>query len=296
MNASSLTPSPRRPAIRFLRRLSRREAWLAAGALFLLLAGLLAPQMALPASGGHAFSDIRPWLGLPNAIDVLSNLPFLVLGLLGVYRLHRLEHGHDHRHPPGAVHVELPGAALDCAWLFFAGLVLVSAGSAFYHLQPDDLLRLTGDRAAMAVAFAGIVGLAVSDRVSQRAAWPAACIALAGGLLAVAVFHESGNVTPWAVVQFGGMALVLVLAGLRPVASGARAMPLKLGWIIAAYALAKVLELADGAVFELSRQLVSGHSLKHVVAALAALPVLHAVRQLGEHPVVHNARAAVVTV
>jgi len=288
MNASMPIQAPR--------RLSRREAWLAGAAVLLLLLGVFAPGMTGPGAGSFPFTDVRHFLGLPNALDVLSNLPFLVVGVLGLYRLHRLEHGHEHGHVPGVAHDELPGSALDCAWLFFAGLVLVSAASAFYHLQPDDMLRLAGDRAAMAVAFAGMLGLAVSDRVSPRAGWPTACVALAAGLLAVAVFHETGNVTPWAVIQFGGMALVMWMATLRPVRTGSRPLHLKLGWIIFAYALAKVFELTDGAVFELTQRLVSGHSLKHLASALAALPVLAAVQQLARRPLVHNAPAAAVTV
>ena len=288
MNASMPIPRTRR-------RLSRREAWLLGASAVLLVLGLAAPDMTGPGAGSVPLSDIRTFMGLPNAIDVLSNLPFLLVGIVGLYRLHRLERSHEHGHAAVVAYGELPGSTLDCAWLFFAGLVLVAAGSAFYHLQPDDVLRLAGDRAAVAVAFAGVVGLAVSDRVSQRAGWPAACIALAAGLLAVAVFHETGNVTPWAVVQFGGMALVLWMASMRAVSGGTRRMQLKLVWIIAAYALAKVLELADGAVYELTQHLVSGHSLKHVAAALAALPVLAAVERLAHQPLMHNPPAAVVT-
>jgi hypothetical protein len=284
--------------IRSPRRLAGREACLIGAAVVLLLLALLAPELTGPGAGSPQFADMRALASLPNALDVLSNLPFLVLGLLGLHRLHSLEHAHEHGHEgaaPGLAHDELPVNALDCAWLFFAGLVLVAAGSAFYHLQPDDVLRLAGDRAAMAVAFAGVIGLAVCDRVSQRAGWPAACIALAAGWLAVAVFHETGNVTPWAVVQFGGIALVLGVALLRPLRSGTRSMQLRLGWIIAAYALAKIFEMADGAVYEMTQQLISGHSLKHLVAALAAIPVLRAVHALQERPLVHNAPAAAVT-
>ncbi|MGR4870632.1 hypothetical protein ACIPRI_17435 [Variovorax sp. LARHSF232] len=290
MNASMPIRSPR--------RLARREACLIGAAVVLLLLALLAPDITGPGAGSMQFADTRALASLPNALDVLSNLPFLVLGLIGLHRLHGLEHAHEHGHEgaaTGLAHDELPVNALDCAWLFFAGLVLVAAGSAFYHLQPDDVLRLAGDRAAMAVAFAGVLGLAVCDRVSQRAGWPAACIALTAGLLAVAVFHETGNVTPWAVVQFGGIALVLGMALLRPLCDGTRSMQLKLGWIIAAYALAKLFEMADGAVFEATQHLISGHSLKHLVAALAAIPVLRAVRALQERPLVHNAPAAAVT-
>ena len=293
MNAS-ISFRPLRHLSRHLpRRLSRRESWLAAVAAFMLLLALLAPALTGAAAATPSFSDMRSLAGLPNAIDVLSNLPFLVLGMLGLYRLHQLERHHEQAHSPA--HDELPGGALDCAWLFFAGLVLVAVASGFYHLHPDDAMRLAGDRAAMAVAFAGVIGLAVFDRVSQRAAWPAACVSLAGGLAAVAVFQQSGNVTPWAVVQFGGMALVLWMATLRPVRGSLPRLQLKLGGLIAAYAVAKVLELADAPVFELTGHLVSGHSLKHVVAAFAAVPVLQALHRLAQRPLVHNARAVAVT-
>jgi hypothetical protein len=288
MNVSMMPIRPRR-------HLERREACLIGAAVLLLLLALLVPDLAGTAPASAQLADIRTLAGLPNAMDVLSNLPFLVVGLLGLYRLHGLENAHDQSAVPPFVHDELPTNALDCAWLFFAGLVLVAAGSAFYHLQPDDALRLTGDRAAMAVVFAGVIGLAVCDRVSQRAGWPAACIALGAGLLAVAVFQETGNVTPWAVVQFGGMALVLAMALLRPAPGATRAMRLKLGWILACYALAKACEMADGTIFEATQQLISGHSLKHLVAALAALPVLQAVSSLRQQPLMHNAPATVVT-
>jgi len=281
-------------------RLQRREAWLIGAAGLLLLLALLLPNLAGLAGSSHPLADGRTLAGLPNAVDVLSNLPFLVVGLLGLYRLHGLEHAHAHGHDAGAPpHLhddDLPVNALDCAWLFFAGLVLVAAASAFFHLQPDDALRLSGDRAAMAVAFAGVIGLAVCDRVSQRAGWPAACVALAAGLLAVAVFQEYGNVMPWAVVQFGGMVLVVAMALMRPTPGGTRVMRLRLGGIVACYALAKLLEMTDGAIFEATQQLISGHSLKHIVAALAALPVLQAVRGLRQAALMHNAPATAVTV
>ena len=73
------------------------------------------------------------------------------------------------------------------------------------------------------------------------------------------------------------MVLVLCLALGKPV-SGAWGIPL--GWVIAAYAVAKVLELQDHLVFEGTQGLLSGHSLKHAVAALAAGPVIAAVHNV----------------
>jgi hypothetical protein len=74
------------------------------------------------------------------------------------------------------------------------------------------------------------------------------------------------------------MALLLTLALAKPMGSD---LGLKPGWVIFLYGLAKVFELSDHAIFEATHELVSGHTLKHLAAALAALPVLHAVRAMG---------------
>jgi hypothetical protein len=245
--------------------------------LFALLwvSAIVAPALPTPDLAAAAFADNRAWHGLPNAMDVLSNLPFAAIGIWGLLRLRRLDRAHKNTQNivPGPQPTnQPPDNALDCAWMFFAGLILTAAGSAFYHLQPDGL-RLAADRAGMAIAFAGILGVAVCDRVSARAGWPAAWFTLAGGLLAVGVHHETGNVLPWALVQYGGMALVLALALAKPVSG---AFGVKLGWVIFFYGLAKLFELSDHAIYEATQQLVSGHTLKHLTAALAALPVLHA--------------------
>lgn len=146
--------------------------------------------------------------------------------------------------------------------------------STFYHPHPD-VLRLVGDSAGMTVAFAGLTGLAVGDRISRRAGWPAAWFVLAGGLIAAFVDQRTGNAVPWALVQFGGMALVLALAVMRPV-SGATG--LRLFGVIAFYAIAKLPELGDHVIFEATHHLISGHSAKHLVAALAALPVIASIQ------------------
>jgi len=78
-------------------------------------------------------------------------------------------------------------------------------------------------------------------------------------------------------VQFGGMALVLTLALATPMRG---AVGLKLGWVIFFYVLAKGFELADAPIYEMTGHLISGHSLKHLAASLAGLPVLAALRRL----------------
>lgn len=240
--------------------LTRNEWLLALAAGALLLVALFAPALAQPPHA-HGFADQRAWWGLPHALDVLSNLPFAVAGVLGLRALRSV--------PRDA----LPDAQRACTRLFFAGLLVVAVGSSWYHLAPDDL-GLAIDRAAMSIAFAGLLGLLVADLVSERAG-----AALAGMLLvlapaSVAAWYATGNVLPWALVQFGGMPLLLLAALLRPRAG---ALPVRWSLVLLAYALAKLFEANDHVLFAASGELLSGHSLKHVVAALAALPILHAV-------------------
>lgn len=218
---------------------------------------------------GHPFVDARVLWGIPNAMDVLSNLPFVGMGLWGFYALHRA---------PLVV-----TATRQAATVFFTGLLLTCLSSSFYHWAPD-VWGLALDRAGMAVAFAGVLGLACAERVSLRAApWVWGSV-LAAGVLAIMLNFAAGVIAPWAVVQFGGMGVVLWAAAQR-VQRGALEASLGIRWtvLIAIYAVAKLLELGDEAVFHATQELVSGHSLKHIAASLAALPVIHALRHNAKH-------------
>ena len=260
--------------------LTRAETLLLLSCLVLVLAALLAPALAQPPHA-HDFADQRGWWGLPCALDVLSNLPLLVAGAGGLWWLRRV--------PPDA----LAPVQRGCAALFFAGLVATAAASGFYHWAPDDF-GLAVDRSGMSVAFAGLLGLLAAVQVSDRAGRALAIALLLLGPVAAWNCHATGNVLPWALLQFGGMALVLALAFRAP---QPEALAVRWGWVILAYAVAKLFEVNDHALFEASGQLLSGHTLKHLVAALATVPVIAAVaargrRQNGPAPRVARLAAA----
>jgi len=161
------------------------------------------------------------------------------------------------------------------ATLFFAGLVLTCFASSWFHLDPQPA-RLIADRSGMAVAFAGLIGLVVAGRVGERAS---ALFGLAVLFAAPWSIHAAatGNLLPWVIIQFGGMAIVAVLAFAKPLPGA-----LDVQWfpVIAIYCVAKLLEAADAPIFELTGHLVSGHSLKHIAAAFAAWPVVSALGKL----------------
>ena len=249
-------PTPVPPLVR------RRERWLKLAAALLALLALFGPALMQP-THYHDFADQRVWCGVPHAVDVLSNLPFAAWGVAGLCALVR------------ALRLRAIGSVSSVlAALFFAGLMVTAGVSGYYHWQPDDA-GLVWDRAGMVLAFAGLLGLAAVRSVSPRAGIALAAAVLALGLTSVVVWAVSGNLLPWVVLQGGGMVLIAGAAWLRPVSESG----LRIRWalVIGFYVLAKVLELADHPVFELTGEFVSGHSLKHIVASFAAWPVLTAI-------------------
>ena len=239
-------------------------------ALLLAVAALAALAALLPATGlpagYHDFADQRTLLGLPHALDVLSNLPFAVMGAWGLWWLRRVPLD------------RLGTAQRGLAGLLFIGLIATAFCSSGYHLDPHDA-GLCIDRVGMSLAFAGLLGLAAADRISARAGVALAALVAVAAPATALVAWLGGNMTPWAVLQGGGLVLLAALALRRP---QPRALGFSIIGVIAFYAVAKALELADAPVFALTQQLISGHSAKHLVAALAGWPVVRALQSLAQ--------------
>ena len=206
----------------------------------------------------HEMADQRTLLGIPNAWNVLSNLPFAVLGVLGLAVIFKAGSGRRLFHDPWE---RWPYAAL------FAGIALTSVGSTYYHLAPDNA-RLVWDRLPMTVGFMGLLTAVLAERVNVRLAqWLFVPLVLVGGV-SVGYWYWSevertGDLRLYLLVQFGSLLTIVLLLVLYP-ARYAGARHVIAGLI--AYGAAKVFELADAAVFALGH-IISGHTLKHLVAA-----------------------------
>jgi hypothetical protein len=224
-----------------------------------LVWGLSPPAMVQP-QAYHLFADSRPLLGVPNAGDTLSNLAFLVVGVLGLAFLW-------HEQARGAGEHFESTREMRPYWVFFFGVALTSAGSAWYHLAPDDA-RLVWDRLPMTIAFMSLVAAVAGERLDPRWSevllWPLVLLGLASVVYwrwsALAGFE---NLRPYLAVQFGSIAVVLAIAALYRSRYTQGALIFALA---AAYGAAKVLEVYDRAVYGLGLG-VSGHTLKHLAAA-----------------------------
>lgn len=214
----------------------------------------------------HQFADRRAWLGIPNTADVLSNLPFALVGLAWLRAMRGL-----------------PRTDASLAWAAFAlSLVATAAGSAVYHAAPDNH-RLALDRLPIAWACAALSCAFLTERVDPRWGRPAVLatsLALASASVWLWWWSEingGSDLRPYLFVQFLPMLLVpaALLLGLpRRFAAAAR----DAAWwgVLAGYALAKAFEAGDHAVLE-ELGLLSGHTLKHLVAAGAAAWLLRGV-------------------
>jgi hypothetical protein len=249
---------------RFIVRINieQPERRLLVAILLLLIMAIFGPAILQP-EHQHDFADQRVLGHLPFAADVLSNLPFALWGVYGFICLWF-----------ASLNDKINKQTLALVALFFAGLLITAVASMWYHMQPNNA-GLAIDRLGMSVAFAGLLGLAAADRASIRAGLLLSALVLIFGPVSIWVWTETANVLPWLVLQFGGMALVLWLATRQPLQG---ALAIRWCAVILIYSAAKILELADHAVYDLTSQFISGHSLKHIVASIAAWPVASALR------------------
>jgi hypothetical protein len=204
----------------------------------------------------HLFADARPILGVPAGLNVLSNLAFAVVALVGLRLLRR-----------GDI-VRERGERR--AWrVFFLGVGLTSLGSSWYHLAPSNG-TLVWDRLPMAVAFLGLLAATLAERVDPELGaqllGPMVLAGIGGVLFWAATEHAGrGDLRPYVLVQFFpllAVPLVLILYGPR----------YSHGWLyliaLGLYGLAKVAEVTDARIFHVTGWL-SGHTLKHLLAAAA---------------------------
>lgn len=211
----------------------------------------------------HEFADTRSILGIPNFWNVASNFPFLLAGGLGFYYLRSINQ-------PGI----LPD--LHLAYLvFFAGILLTGLGSAYYHYAPDNT-TLIWDRLAMTLGFMGLITIIIGEHISLPAAKrlliPLVIVG-AGSVVywGITEARGSGDLRPYGIVQFLPMLLIpLILLMYRSVFNR-----VSFYWfVMALYVMSKLFEYFDFDVYGFG-ELISGHSLKHVVAAVAPLVLLH---------------------
>lgn len=205
----------------------------------------------------HEFADQRTIFGVSHFFNVVSNIPYLLFGLMGCFLVLKQSQ------------LAIVDSLKKAYVLFFVAVSLVCFGSAYYHLNPSNA-TLLWDRLPMTLAFMSFFTVIVGEYVHEKTARQLFYPLLFVGLVSVIYWYWSetvgqGDLRLYILVQF----LPIILMPFILWMFSSRFSHSYYYWlIIACYALAKVLELSDQLVFD-TLGIISGHSIKHVVSALA---------------------------
>lgn len=233
---------------------SRSRHFLPAGWLILVLSLLMLWHGPITQQAHyHAFADQRAILGIPNLLDVLSNMGFALVGIWGL-----------------SLSWHQRGTSRAGWVLGFFSLILTALGSVWYHLAPDDT-RLIWDRLPIALACAGFLAALASQLHGQlKSQWFALPLAL-WAIFSVSYWVFTQDLRPYLLLQ--ALPLILLPLWQWQISGKSRAFWLMLLASLC-YILAKISELQDLALFNALHLLISGHTLKHLLASVACLFIL----------------------
>ncbi|MGB1240013.1 MAG: ceramidase domain-containing protein [Pseudomonadales bacterium] len=213
-----------------------------------IVAMLLSPVITQDPSY-HNFADRRAMLGVDNALNVLSNLPFLLVALHGYYLLQRRA-------------LEVNVKSRSAYRIFYVSIGQVSFGSGYYHLAPTDQ-TLIWDRLPMTLAFMALVSIVIGEFIDKLIAQLLLIPLLILGLSSVVYWAYSGDLRFYALIQFYPMLAIVTLL----ITFGATRRTAHYWWLLSAYIAAKLFEHFDLEIEQLLGA-ISGHPLKHLAAAI----------------------------
>ena len=236
------------------RTLRPRFGWREAALLLLVFAPLLYLLLLhggpIPQDRGyHEFADVRTCLGLPNFGNVASNLLFLVVGAAGMLWCYRNA-----------------GMGARRSWMvLFLGVALVFFGSGYYHRAPDDD-SLVWDRLPMTVAFMGLFTALLAEHLPEKMERTLLVAAVVIGIASVFWWKQTDDLRVYIWVQLTPLLVIPFVIAVFP---GRFTHRHYLLYGVGFYAAAKIAEYYDRETFALTANVLSGHSLKHLLAAAA---------------------------
>jgi len=160
--------------------------------------------------------------------------------------------------------------------MFFLGVSLVAFGSGYYHLSPNNE-SLLWDRLPMTLAFMALFSIIIAEFTSSRlgnfSLWPLVFF----GAFSVLYWHSTesggeGDLRFYILVQFLPLLVIpLILLFFKSGFTGVSGY----WYLLVAYVAGKAFEYFDGVVYNMLI-ILSGHSIKHLVAALGVALLLRA--------------------
>ena len=233
-------------------------------ALVILTALTLATVVGLLAWGpvpldasAHEYADQRRWFGLPHAVNVLANLPLLLVGIWGWRTTRASAWPAAVRRPWQAFHLCVAGGSLIAA---------------AYHVAPNNagfVLSQIALSAAFALLTFGMLAERVNPRFGSNAGQATVGVIVVASLGAVLFGAGSGgsiDLRPFLLLQL--LPVLLIPAGALGL-PGAHTASSDWLLMLVAYAAAKAFDFADVQIFAATGW-ISGHALMHISLAAVA--------------------------
>lgn len=204
----------------------------------------------------HLFADEREILNIANFWNVISNIPFLVIGVLGMLFIIK-------KNKRDNVKLWMN------SFVFFIGIFFTGMGSMYYHLNPTNQ-TLIWDRLPMTVSFMAFFSIIISKFMCARSGSRILIPLVLIGIMSIIYWQmtESRGAEDlrfYVLVQFLPIILIPVILVMFKANTDFK----KYFWmILITYAGAKFFEACDLLIFDVT-QCISGHTIKHMVAAMA---------------------------
>lgn len=200
----------------------------------------------------HNFADKTTLFCIPNFWNVISNLPFIVIGAMGLRKTSKYFQDYPLK---------------NSFFFFFVGIFFTGFGSAWYHYNPNDA-TLVWDRLPMTISFMSFLSIIIGEFIDSNLGKKGLPWFLSIGIFSVIYWVIFYDLRFYLLIQFLPILLIIIILIFS---KSNLAFKKYFLLILLAYVVAKFLESFDVPIYKKSNELLSGHTLKHFAAAVASL-------------------------
>jgi hypothetical protein len=196
----------------------------------------------------HHFADTNELFSISNFWNVISNIPFVIIGFIGIIQILK----------------SLNKNPLKSNYLwFFIGILLTGFGSGYYHLNPNDN-TLIWDRLPMTISFMSFLSIIIGEFIDVVSGKKLLYPLLLTGFLSIVYWVIFQDLRMYVLVQFLPIILIPIILFISKNNLNFK----KYFWLILlTYSIAKFLESYDLFIYSTTFEMISGHTLKHFAAA-----------------------------
>lgn len=211
----------------------------------------------------HNFADQRALFGIPNFLNVITNLPFALVALKGLGVVRKI-------HEKELKHISLT---------LFAGFLILTTGSGYYHWKPENI-TLVYDRIPIVIVIMSFLACIIYS-INRTIGYKAFFILNIIGVFTVIYWIVSenagrGDLRWYGMAQFSPIiAIPLMLILYKPSFNPSKEVIL----IFLFFGLARLTEMLDQQVYHFLNNIISGHSLKHLFMVAAAYEIVVLMRR-----------------